>query len=128
MLKKTVTWVDFDGNERTEDFWFHFSKAECLEMKLSTVGGFDTYLQRIINAKDTPSLIKEFKDIVLKAYGKKSDDGRNFIKSDELRKDFQETEAYSIIFMELATDADAAQAFINGILPTFPEDHKPAEK
>lgn len=128
MLKKTVTYTDYNGNERTEDFYFNLTKAECVEMNLSTAGGLDAYLQKIIDTKDVPALITQFKDLVLKAYGEKSADGRRFMKDDEIRRAFAETEAYSVIFMELVADADAAAAFVNGIVPFNPEDHKPVEK
>ena len=117
MLKKTITFTDYNDVERTEDFHFNLSKAEVMEMEMSTAGGLAEYIQKIVNTKDQPKLIKIFKDLVLKAYGEKSADGRRFIKSDELRTEFEQTEAYSQLFMELATDADKASEFINGIVP-----------
>ena len=128
MLKKTKTYTDYNGNERTEDFFFNLSKAECIEMNLTTEGGLDAYLQKIVDTKDVPKLIKEFKDLVLKAYGEKSADGRRFMKNDEIRQAFAETEAYSDIFMELVTDANAAIEFVNGIVPEMPKDHQTASK
>lgn len=117
MIKKTVTYDDYNGFSRTEDFYFNLTKAEVMEMQLSTVGGLDTMLKKLVASNDMPSIIKVFKDLVLKAYGEKSPDGRRFIKNDELRAEFEQTEAYSIIFMELATDDKAAAEFINGIVP-----------
>lgn len=117
MLKKTITYVDYNGNERTEDFYFNLSKAEIMEMEMSTTGGLAEMIQKIVKAQDAPAIIKVFKDLVLKAYGEKSADGKRFIKSDEIRDAFSQTEAYSQLFMELATDADAAAAFVNGIVP-----------
>lgn len=117
MIKKTVTYTDYNDVERTENFYFNLSKAEVMEMEMSTAGGMAESIQKIIDAKDTPAIIRVFKDLVLKAYGVKSDDGRRFIKSKELSDEFVQTEAYSQIFMELATDADAAAKFINGIVP-----------
>lgn len=117
MIKKTVTYDDYNGFSRTEDFYFNLTKAEVMEMQLSTVGGLDTMLKKLVATNDMPSIIKVFKDLVLKAYGEKSPDGRRFIKNDELRSEFEQTEAYSIIFMELATDDKAAAEFINGIVP-----------
>ena len=117
MYKKTVTYTDFDGVERTEDFWFNFTKAEITEMQLMTDGGLDKYLERIIKSKDNKAILTAFKELVLKAYGVKSDDGRRFIKNDEIRAEFAQTEAYSDIFIELATDEEAASAFINGVTP-----------
>ena len=122
MIKKTIKYTDYNGVERTEDFWFNLTKAEVMEMELSTVGGLAESIQRIVNAQDQPAIIKVFKDLVLKAYGEKSADGRRFMKEDDngrpLYKNFEQTEAYSIIFMELATDADKASEFVNGIVPS----------
>ena len=117
MLKKKVTYTDYNGVERTEDFYFNLSKAEIAEMELSTAGGFAEMIQKVIAAQDGPTIIKIFKDLVLKAYGEKSPDGKRFIKSDEIATAFTQTEAYSQIFMELATDAKAASEFVNGIIP-----------
>ena len=117
MLKKTIKYTDYNGVERTEDFYFNLNKAEIMEMQLTTVGGLDAYLKKIISAQDMPTLMRIFKDLVLKSYGVKSDDGRRFIKNDQLREEFEQTEAYSILYMELSTDAEAAAAFVNGIIP-----------
>ena len=121
MLKKTVTYTDFNDMERTEDFYFNLTKAELAEMESSVKGGFAEYVRRIAKAEDTPTLAKIFKDLVLQAYGVPSTDGRSFQKVDEdgrpLSRLFAQTEAYSEIYMELATDTDAAIAFMNGIVP-----------
>lgn len=117
MLKKTIKYTDFNGTEREEDFYFNLTKAEVMEMEMSTTGGMAEMIQRIVSAQDAPAIIKIFKDLVLKAYGQKSPDGKRFIKNDELRDEFVSTEAYSQLFMELATDADAAAKFVNGIMP-----------
>lgn len=117
MLKKTITYTDYNDVERTEDFYFNLTKAEIMEMELSTEGGLSEMINKIIATKDAPKIIALFKELVLKAYGEKSADGKRFIKNDELREGFSQTEAYSNLFMELATDADAAANFINGIVP-----------
>ena len=117
MLKKTMTYTDFDGVQRTEDFYFNLSKAEILEMEMGTAGGMGEMLKRIVAAKDTKKIINTFKDIVLKAYGEKTPDGKRFIKSKELSDAFSQTEAYSDLFMELVTDGKAAADFVNGIVP-----------
>ena len=119
MLKKTFTYTDYNGVERTEDHYFNLSKAELMEMELSTAGGLAEMINKIVAAQDAPAIVKVFKDLVLKAYGQKSADGRRFIKSPELAAEFAQTEAYSQLFMELATDADAASKFVNGIVPAM---------
>ena len=117
MLKKTVTYVDYNGVERTEDFYFNLSKAEVAEMELSVQGGFSKMLEEIIASKDNVQIVNLFKQMVLKSYGEKSPDGRRFIKSEEIAQAFAQTEAYSEIFMELALNEDKAAEFVNGILP-----------
>ena len=117
MLKKTITSTDYNGTERTEDFYFNLTKAEIMEMEMGTSGGMAEMIQRIVAAQDAPAIIKIFKELVLKAYGQKSPDGKRFIKNDDLKEEFAQTEAYSQLFMELATDSDAAAKFVNGIMP-----------
>lgn len=117
MLKKTITYKDYNGNERTEDSYFNLTEAEITEMEMSIAGGLAEMIQKIVAAQDVPSIIKVFKELILKSYGEKSPDGKRFIKTEELSTAFSQTEAYSQLFMELATDADAAAAFVNGIIP-----------
>ena len=117
MLKKTIKYKDFNGNEREEDFYFNLMQSEIAELELSTVGGFTESIQKIIQTQDGPEIIKQFKKIILISYGERSADGKRFIKSDELSEAFSQTNAYSELFMELATDDEAASAFINGIVP-----------
>lgn len=117
MLKKTMTYTDYDGNERTEDFYFNLTKAEVVELQFGTIGGLTKTLEKMVQEKDANRLMEYFKVIIMKAYGEKSPDGRRFIKNQELREAFSQTEAYSDLFIELASDAKAAAAFIDGILP-----------
>lgn len=117
MLKKTITYTDYDGNERTEDYYFNLSKAELLEMEMSTNGGLEKFCQKIIAEKDTKRMMEMWKELILKSYGEKSLDGKRFIKSQELVDSFTQTEAYSELFMELASNADTAAAFVKGIIP-----------
>ena len=121
MLKKTITYTDYNKVERTEDFYFNLTKAELMEMEMGAVGGLSGMIEKIVSAKDAPAIIKVFKELVLKAYGEKSADGKRFIKSKEISDAFSQTEAYSQLFMELATDADAASKFVNGIAPNMEE-------
>lgn len=117
MIKKTISYVDYDGNNRTEDFYFNLTKAEVMEMEMMTDGGLQKMIEKIIQTSDTKKIIEIFKSIILKSYGEKSPDGRRFIKNDEIRDAFSQTEAYSNLFMELATDADKATEFVNGVIP-----------
>jgi hypothetical protein len=117
MLKKTITYVDFNGDEVSEDFFFHLSKAELVELELSYKGGLQEAIKRIVEAEDGKAIIAEFKNIILSSYGEKSDDGRRFIKNQTLREEFESTEAYSTLFMELVTDADKAAEFVRGVIP-----------
>lgn len=117
MIKKTITYTDYDGNNRTEDFYFNLSKPELMEMDFSATGGMEKMIKRIVDAQDTKRIIEVFKDIILKSYGEKSADGKRFIKSKELAEAFSQTEAYSELFMELATNDKAAADFINGVIP-----------
>lgn len=117
MLKKTITYVDYNGNERVEDFYFNLTKAEATEMELSVEGGLTKKLEEIVNSENNKEIIALFKEIILKAYGEKSQDGKRFIKSEELSEAFSQTEAFSELFMELALDEKAAADFVNGILP-----------
>lgn len=117
MIKKTVTYKDFDGNERTEDFYFHLTEQELTEWELSVDGGLSGVLTRIINSKDNKKIIEIFKDLLIRSYGVKTPDGRGFIKNEEVLNDFKYTQAFSDIYMELATDDKAAADFVNGVIP-----------
>ena len=117
MYNKTVTYKDYKGNTRTEDFYFNLNKAELVELELSTKGGLTVMMDRIIAAQDNTTLFKIFKDLVSKSYGVLSDDGRKFVKNQEVLDDFMQTEAYSIIFSELATNEEAAAEFFNNVIP-----------
>ena len=117
MLKKVIKYVDYNGVERTEDCYFNLSKAEIMEMEMSVDGGLVEKLNKIVKSKNGPEIMKTFKELILKAYGVKSDDGRRFIKSKKLSEEFEQTEAYSNLFMELL-DANKAAEFVNGIIPS----------
>ena len=118
MLKKTVTYTDYNGVERTEAFYFHYNEAEILDMEMSTEGGFAERIQKIIDAKDQVSLMQVIKKFVIDAYGVKSEDGKRFIKNDAVRTEFLESPAYSQIWMELVMDDEIAADFINNVIPS----------
>lgn len=117
MLKKTITFTDYNGTERTEDFYFNLKKSELLELQLGVDGGMTQYIQKLVQAQDMPKLMDLMKNIIKTAYGVKSDDGRRFIKSEEIYREFEETEAYSELFMEISTDDKKAADFFNAIIP-----------
>lgn len=118
MYVKTMNYTDYNGEKRTEDFYFNLTKAEITEMELSTEGGLRDKIDRITKAKDVPEIIRLFKELIMKAYGVKSPDGKRFIKSEKLSEEFSQTEAYSDFFMELAGNSNAAAEFVNGIMPS----------
>jgi hypothetical protein len=117
VLKKTIRYEDFNGKETTEDFYFHLSKAELVEMEISHQGGMHDHLQQIVASEDGKAIMAEFKELILSAYGKRSEDGKRFIKNQALRDEFASTEAYSQLFFELCTQAEKAAEFVNGIVP-----------
>lgn len=117
MFKKEITYTNFDDVEVKETFYFNLMASELQEMQLTTQGGMTSILQRIVDTKDVVETTKMFKDIILKAYGEKSDDGKHFVKSKEISERFSQTMAYDALFMEIFSDADKAAAFVNGLLP-----------
>lgn len=125
MYKKTMSYTDFDGNTRKEDFFFNFTTAELAEMELTAKGGLKGEIEAITNEQDGEKIVNWFKKIILKSVGKKSPDGRKFIKSKEISDDFAQTQAYSDLFMELAFDAKKGADFINKVIPQTPDNNKP---
>lgn len=117
MLKKTITYVDYDGNKRTEDFYFNLTKAEIAQMSLSQAGGLDRFLNKIAQQQDGAKVANLFWELILKAYGEKSDDGKRFIKSPELSEAFSQTEAFSDLYVEMVQDPQKAVDFCIGIMP-----------
>lgn len=117
MLEKVIKYEDFDGNKREETAYFHLSKPELIEMQVSEAGGLEKVIKKITEEQDNKKLIALFKDLIVKSYGEKSLDGKRFVKKQELTDAFIQSEAYSELFMELATDSDKASEFIMGILP-----------
>ena len=124
MITKEITFTDYNGQERKEKYQFNFTKAELTEMELSVNGGLSAMMERIKETDDRPELMRIFKDLILKAYGVKSADGKRFVKSEELRTEFSQTEAYSELYMELVTNTDSAINFFNGLIPNDLKDKK----
>lgn len=118
MFVKEIRYTDYNGIDRSEKFYFNLNKSELTEMDLTTAGGMKSFIERITNTQDQAELIKLFKELILKAYGQKSDDGKRFIKSDELRNEFSQTMAYDTYFMLLSTNENEAIKFVNGIMPS----------
>lgn len=121
MLKKTITYTDYDGLERTEEFRFNLTKAELVDMELTTAGTFSETMKRIIAEKDIIRIAKLFKELLLKSYGVKSDDGKRFIKSPELSEAFSQTEAYSDLYIELLSNPEEAAKFFAEVAPKMDE-------
>lgn len=117
MIKKELTYIDFNGEEKTETHYFHLTQAELTEMELSMDGGLTNHIEKIMEAKDQKEVIEIFKQLIRKSHGVRSEDGRRFIKNEENLLDFMETPAYSALFMDVAFDADSGVAFIEGIMP-----------
>lgn len=116
MIKKTMTYIDYDQTERTEDFWFNLTKAEAAELEFSESGGITKMIERIVQEQDAKRILEVFKDIICRSYGKKSPDGKRFIKSKELTEEFLQTEAYSDLFVEFMNNADEFSSFVAGVL------------
>ena len=121
MIVKRIKYTDYDGNAREEEFRFNVSRAEAVEMLAQYPGGWKSYLNRIVSAQDTAQLMALFKTLILKSYGVKTDDGKRFVKSEELSREFEQTEAYSELVMELIRSSTAASEFVNAVFPDFPE-------
>lgn len=121
MLKKTITYTDYDGLERTEEFRFNLTKAELVDMELTTAGTFSETMKRIIAEKDIIRITKLFKELLMKSYGVKSDDGKRFIKSQELSEAFSQTEAYSDLYIELLSNPEEAAKFFAEVAPKMEE-------
>lgn len=118
MLKKKITYTDYDGNTLSEDFFFHLNKAELTMLEMSEVGGLEEKMKRIIKARDGAAIMDVVRDLIKRSYGEKSPDGRRFVKSEAMFEAFEQSEAYSELFMELCTSADAMSDFVKGILPS----------
>lgn len=128
MHKRTIEFTNLDGNQDSEVHYFNLTQTELLELEASYDGGLEDRIKRIVEAEDTRSLIAEFKKLILAAYGVKSEDGKRFIKNEQLREEFTQSPAYDALFMQLATDEKAAADFVQGILPVDlpqPDQDKP---
>lgn len=117
MLKKTIPYIDFDGNKRIEDYYFNLTESELIDWQNTTEGGMLAMLDRIVKANDKHVIMKTFKDIILKSYGIKSDDGRRFMKSQEIAEAFSQSAAFNVLYQELLSDSKVAAEFVNAILP-----------
>lgn len=117
MYKKTLKYTNFNGDEVEKEFYFYLSEAELTEMRFSTAGGLEKYIDRIVKEKDQKKMIEIFKDILIKAHGIKSDDGEHFYKNAQVTEEFVSTQAFSDLYMLFVTNDEEAAAFINGIMP-----------
>lgn len=117
MLKKDIKFKDYDGNDTVETHYFNLATHEVIDFESEFGGGLTTFVQAMVEMKDRKRLIQLFKDFIKKTYGRKSEDGKRFIKTQEVFTEFEQTPAYDALYMELVTDTDAAVAFIIGVLP-----------
>lgn len=117
MLKRSITYEDFNDDTLTETFYFNLTKSELVEIEFGYQKGMEETIKDIVKAENRGQLIAEFKRLILMSYGQKTPDGKRFIKSEALREEFSQTAAYNALFMELATNDKAASDFINGIAP-----------
>lgn len=127
MIKKTIKYIDYNGNERSEDYYFNLSRAELVMKEASRPGGMIAYYERIVKAQDNVALMDCFKDLIHESVGEKSDDGKRFIKSEEIATAFEQSEAYSELIVELFSSAEVALAFVNGIFPKDVADQLPKD-
>lgn len=127
MYRRPITFMDYDGNQVTENFEFNLSKAELVEMEAEYPGGMQAMIQRITKERDGKAIVSVIKDIILRSYGERSLDGRRFVKNDDMREKFSQTDAYSELFMELAMNPDTTAEFINNIIPKIADAPKSAE-
>lgn len=117
MLKRDITYEDFNGDTVTEVFYFNLTKSELIELQVSYDGGLEAVIQRIVKAEDLRALVSEFKKLILLSYGERTADGKRFVKNDDVREAFSQTAAYDKLFVELSTDDEAAVKFVEGIMP-----------
>ena len=117
MIKWTIEYTTYDGDQVKEDFYFHLNKAELAKMQFDVNGAYSQFIERLANERDLKELGNQYANIILNSYGKKSDDGRIFRKNAEIREEFECSEAYSVLFMELLSDSEKAAKFVKGILP-----------
>lgn len=127
MYRRPITFTDYDGNQVTENFEFNLSKAELVEMEAEYPGGMQAMIQRITKERDGKAIVSVIKDIILRSYGERSLDGRRFVRNEDMREKFSQTDAYSELFMELAMNPDKTAEFINNIIPKIPDAPKPVE-
>lgn len=116
MLKKTITYEDFNGEQVTNDFYFNLTRAEMIEYDASCPGGAIEYLTYLMNNRKNAPLIAAFKDLILRSYGERLPNGR-FVKTQEAYDEFKASDAYSVLFMEIVSGEEAAAAFVNGVIP-----------
>lgn len=117
MLKKTITYTDYDGMERTEDFWFNLSKTELTKLDAELPGGVLGVLRKIIDKKDRKALVDFIETLILRSYGEKTLDGKRFVKTPDMAEEFMQTPAYDELFMSILSDTDSQTSFINGVIP-----------
>lgn len=125
MLKKTITYTDWNGEERTEDFYFNLTRVEIYELEYDVEPGtsLTEVLDTLVKSKDYGRLIGTIKKVILTAYGEKSADGKRFMKGEDIRRSFEENPAFDELYMSLITDPKKIAEFIVGIMPSSVRDN-----
>lgn len=116
MHKEIITYNDLNDVQRTEEFYFDLSKPEIVKMQASAKGGYDVQLRSIAASLDGAKIMDFFENFIAKSYGVKSEDGRRFMKSEEISRSFMETPAYEVLFEKLVTDDKYAADFVNAVM------------
>jgi hypothetical protein len=124
MIKKEIHFTDFDGNNQVEEAYFNLTEPEIVRLDAKFVGGLDAFTKNIDPVNRPEEVVDLFEDVLSSSYGVKSEDGRRFVKDPVVVGQFLDSAAYSALFMELLGDAEAAAAFMEGVLtitaPTTP--------
>lgn len=117
MLKRLIKYEDFDGNKCEDEFYFHYKKTELTQLNFSKDGGIGTFLQKIVSERNGKELYKFYEDFILGAIGERRNEGKNFVKTEEIRENFKTSNAYEVLFDEMANDPTKFAEFFNGVIP-----------
>lgn len=131
MIKRTVTYEDFNGVTHTEDLYFNLTKTEMSKIVLEeakfdpdgnqdeeSMNAFSDRLREIGRSGDGKKIIDMFEWLLKISYGEKSEDGRRFVKNDEVYEDWRYSASYDQFWQDLMlSETGDMVEFINGIIP-----------